>query len=395
MILKVRNGVILVGLLLFGWLGWGVYKYFFDLRKPEILLSGLDQDHYYCGDVACALASNKSGEVTVSLDGKQLIQRFKISQEQPFTIPSKTVSNGKHQLKVDFIDGTYRKNKASLVRDFFVDNMPLQAALVKSETDYKVFQGRTLHVQFQVNKPIEQASIAALSGKYACFPESKESLVYETFIPINCEENPNEYLFALDILDKVGNGLHLENKFQVVQYPFKKQTLQVSDEKIKEEYERATGDNMEDTLEKLVQQSPHEKLWRGAFCVPSEVQRITCEFGTIRTTQQKGRYVHRGIDIINLPKSIVWAPQSGIVALKDRFGMTGNTVVIDHGWGIFSLFFHLDDFAKNLQVGTKIAKGSPLGTIGKTGYATGYHLHWEMRVNNIGVDPLQWTKESF
>jgi len=395
MIFKLKNGVILIVALLVGWFGWGVYNYFFDLKKPEIILSGLDAEHYYGGDIACSLASNKRGEVSVWLDGKPLINRFKVSQEQLFTIPSKTVTNGKHQLKADFVEGTYRKNRVILERDFFVDNVPLQAALVKSETDYKVFQGRTLHIQFQVNKPIDQAVVSALSNKYACFPESKESLVYETFIPVTCEENPNEYLFALDILDKVGNNLRLENKFQVVQYPFKKQTLQVSDEKIKEEYERATGENMEQAIEKLVQQSPREKLWRGAFCLPCEVQRITCEFGTIRTTQQKGRYVHKGLDIINLPKSVVWAPQDGFVALKERYGMTGNTVVIDHGWGVFSLFFHLDDFAKNLQVGAKIAKGNPLGTIGKTGYATGYHLHWEMRVNNSGVDPIQWTKEPF
>ncbi len=395
MIFKLKNGVLLVGALLVGWFGWGMYNYFFDLKKPEIVLAGLEPEHYYCGDISCSLASNKKGEVSIWLDGKPLINRFKVSQEQVFTIPSKTVANGKHQLKADFVESTYRKNKVLLERDFFVDNVSLQAALVKSETDYKVFQGRTLHIQFQVNKPIDQAVVSALSNKYSCFPESKESLVYETFVPVTCEENPNEYLFALDILDKVGNNLHLENKFQVVQYPFKKQTLQVSDEKIKQEYEKATGDNMEQALETLVQQSPHEKLWRGAFCLPTEVQRVTCEFGTVRTTQQKGRYVHKGIDIINLPRSVVWAPQNGRVVLKERYGMTGNTVVIDHGWGVFSLFFHLDDFDKNLQVGAKIAKGNPLGTVGKTGYATGYHLHWEMRVNNTGVDPMQWTKELF
>ncbi|MFC1845664.1 M23 family metallopeptidase, partial [Candidatus Dependentiae bacterium] len=80
--------------------------------------------------------------------------------------------------------------------------------------------------------------------------------------------------------------------------------------------------------------------------------------------------------------------------IKDRFVHSGNTVVVDHGWGILSMYFHLDDFA-NIEVGKKLAQGNPVGTIGQTGYAKGYHLHWELRVKNTAVDPMQWTKQSF
>ena len=104
--------------------------------------------------------------------------------------------------------------------------------------------------------------------------------------------------------------------------------------------------------------------------------------------------MHKGLDLANAPKSVVWAPHDGVVVHKERYAFTGNTVMIDHGWGIFSFFFHLDNFA-DIKVGQKIAKGNPIGTLGKTGYATGYHLHWEMRVNNVQVDPMQWTKTNF
>ena len=53
-----------------------------------------------------------------------------------------------------------------------------------------------------------------------------------------------------------------------------------------------------------------------------------------------------------------------------------------------------EDFA-DIEVGQKVAKGNPVGTMGKTGYAQGYHLHWEMRLNNIAIDPMQWTKANF
>jgi murein DD-endopeptidase MepM/ murein hydrolase activator NlpD len=179
-------------------------------------------------------------------------------------------------------------------------------------------------------------------------------------------------------------------------YPFKKQIIDIAPEKIAQEQEDAhdTDVKFAQALEQLATQSPQEKLWRGAFCTPIDVARITCDFGTVRTTQHKGRYAHKALDLINKPKSVVWSSQDGVVVLKDRFPSAGNTVVVDHGWGVLSMYFHLDSFA-NIKVGDKIAKGNPVGTIGKTGHATGYHLHWEMRLNNVPVDPMQWTQATF
>jgi murein DD-endopeptidase MepM/ murein hydrolase activator NlpD len=70
--------------------------------------------------------------------------------------------------------------------------------------------------------------------------------------------------------------------------------------------------------------------------------------------------------------------------------MTGNTVVLDHGLGVFTLYCHLEDFT-DIEVGDSVKKGNPIGRLGMTGYASGYHLHWELRINNISVDPFEWT----
>lgn len=398
MIFSVRYFLLLMFVACAGWAGWGVYNYFFDPTLPAITISGIENDCYYAGDIQCGVSSNKTGQLSIWLDGQPLINSFKLSakeQDHPFTVPTKTIAHGKHVLKVELQDSTWRKNKVVIEKNFCVDNVPLQAAFVRSEADYKVFQGRTLHLQFQVNKEIQNAQINALSRSFDCFPETKDSMIYECFIPISCEEMPNEYLLSVVVKDKVGNMLNLDSKFQVVMYPFKKQALHVSADKVAEEKSVSlSGQLLEQELEKLVQNSPKQKLWRGAFCEPIEVARVTCEFGTIRTTKEKGRYMHKGIDVINTPKCVVWAPQDGIVVLKERYEFSGNTVVIDHGMGVLSLFFHLDSFA-DISVGQRIAKGNPLGTMGMTGYATGYHLHWEMRVANIQVDPMQWTKPNF
>lgn len=398
MILRLRFLVMSLVLLLAGFIGWRSYVYIFDSSSPTLIISGLETDHHYSGDMQCTVASSKSGDVSLWLDDQPLVNQFRISggaQGHAFTIPTKTLVNGKHHLKAVINDTTYHKNSSILDRDFYADNVPLQAALVKTDGEYRVFQGRTLHVQFQVNKDIKQAKISALSQEYECFPESKNSSIYEAFIPISCEENPNEYLFSIDVADHVNNATRLDNKFQVVMFPFKTTSLHVSNEKVQQEQEMGRDDKqLDELIQRLTQNSPKEKLWKGTFCTPIEIQRISTEFGAIRTTQHKGRYAHKALDILNLPRSVVWASQDGTVVLKDRFAMSGNTVIIDHGLGVLSMYFHLDDFAK-IEVGQKIAKGNPVGTLGKTGYASGYHLHWEMRVNNVAVDPMQWTKPIF
>jgi len=382
-------------LVIIGFVSWRAYDHFFDTTTPDVTVSGIESEHSYCGQMNCAITSSKSGSVSVWLDDKPLIEKFSIARgahEHPFVIPTRTMPNGTHRFKLELIDGTYHQNKTTEERTFLVDNTPLQAYLLVPETEHRVLQGRTLHVQFQVNKDIERATVSALSNNYECVPETKNSRVYEAFIPIACEEKPSEYLYTVDIADHVGNAMALENKFQVVPFPFKRQTLTISDEKVRSEEELGrNGDELDEVIARLSEQSPRQKLWRGEFCTPIDVQRVTCDFGTVRTTQHKGRYAHKALDIINTPKSVVWATQEGVVALKDRFASSGNTVIIDHGCGVLSMFFHLDSFAR-IEEGQKIAKGKPIGTLGKTGYASGYHLHWEMRVGNIPVDPMQWTK---
>lgn len=398
MFMSLKNIVYACLFLLVGYVGLKTYRYFFDMTPPQISVSGIEANGYYAGDMQCAVATNKGGEISLWLDGQPLIARFRLSGsgEQSFSIPTKTIAHGLHTLKATFVDGTFRKNKAQQEYVFNVDNVPLQAAFVRPDADYKVLQGRTFRVQFQVNKPIKEAKLKAFSNEFACFPEAKNSLIYESYLPVSCEESPNEYLFSIEIVDNVGNRVHLDNKFQVVLFPFKHQALQITQEKIKEESERAEDKDLEDSLAKLAVESPREKLWHGSFCVPIDIQRITCDFGTIRTTQHRGRYSHRALDVISFPpKSVVWATADGVVALKGRYEVSGNTIVLDHGWGVLSLFFHLDDFAKGLEVGKKVEKGNRIGLVGMTGHATGYHLHWEMRVNNIPVDPMQWTKPMF
>lgn len=385
-----------------GYMSYNTYHYFFDTTQPHIQMVGIDSDRSYANNIDCCVQGSDSYKVqdlSVWLDGKIIINKYKIGMRQfehPFSIPTKNLSNGLHTLKLEVTNGTYSKLKTVQEKEFVVDNEPLHAAFLKADVGYKVFQGRTLHLQFQTNKKIKQAKVHAFDNTYVCFPEAKNTSIYECFIPIACEENPNEYILTADIQDFVGNSMKLDSKFQVVAFPFKKHVLKVDPEKMKKEKELGvSNEELEREIEQLVQKSPQEKLWHGIFFPPIEIQSVSTEFGTIRTTQEKGRYVHKALDVLNAPRSVIWAPQDGMVIIKNRYDHSGNTVVIDHGFGIFSLFYHLDEFAEKLQVGQNIKRGNPIGTLGKTGYASGYHLHWEMRINNVAIDPMQWTNQHF
>jgi murein DD-endopeptidase MepM/ murein hydrolase activator NlpD len=398
---RITHFLLLIGTALTFFVSWKSYHYFLDKHRPELALVGIADNGYYSDDVHCVINAHdtyKIADISVWLDGKLLINKFKINSsscEHPFFIATKTLANGVHTIKAEALNATYHQGKNLQEVSFFVDNIPLQAAFIRPESEYKVFQGRTLHIQFQVNKEIKSATVHALSNKYPAFQEAKNSPIYECFIPITCEENPNEYLLSVEIIDHVGNTLTLETKFQIVAFQFKKQTLHVDAAKAQEEKEAGlAAAHLEADLERLVQQSPQQKLWQGVFYPPIDIKSISTEYGTIRTTQERGRYAHKAVDVLNIPKSVVWATQDGIIIIKERYGHSGNTIVIDHGYGIFSMFYHLDTFA-DVKVGDKIKRGNPIGTLGKTGYASGYHLHWEMRINNIPVDPMQWIKPNF
>jgi murein DD-endopeptidase MepM/ murein hydrolase activator NlpD len=122
---------------------------------------------------------------------------------------------------------------------------------------------------------------------------------------------------------------------------------------------------------------------------PIESERRTSEFGDRRTflytDGNEGGSIHHGIDFGAPTGTPVTAPGAGRVVMAKSRVITGNTVVIEHLPGVFSLYYHLDtiDVTEDAMVRT----GTPLGTVGSTGLSTGPHLHWELRISAVPVDP--------
>ena len=128
---------------------------------------------------------------------------------------------------------------------------------------------------------------------------------------------------------------------------------------------------------------PHP-LWKEAFRVPIAGTR-SGRFGSRRVINGQPKKPHSGEDIAAPEGTAVLVMNDGIVRLTMDYFFTGKGVIVDHGLGLFSMYFHLSRV--DVERGQTITKGQVIGNVGSTGRATGPHLHWGVRLNGSRVDP--------
>lgn len=140
-------------------------------------------------------------------------------------------------------------------------------------------------------------------------------------------------------------------------------------------------------LDAIYATASQDRLWTGAFRFPLAGPRRGGNFGTRRVLNGEPRAPHSGLDIPAVSGTPVHATQNGRVALAEPLYLSGNTVVIDHGLGLYSYYFHLS--AINVKQADEVCAGALIGRVGATGRATGPHLHWGLIVNEARVNPLE------
>ena len=128
-----------------------------------------------------------------------------------------------------------------------------------------------------------------------------------------------------------------------------------------------------------------ERLWRGRFVRPVAVDKPPSGFGARRIINGKPRAPHSGADYAAERGTVVVAVNSGRVALVADFFFPGRLVAVDHGLGLYTLYFHLDSV--DVADGETVDRGQRLGTVGSTGRATGPHLHFAVQAAGARVDP--------
>jgi len=130
-------------------------------------------------------------------------------------------------------------------------------------------------------------------------------------------------------------------------------------------------------------------LWDGAFR-PPVAGPVTSPYGVRSVYNGRLRGHHLGVDFRAPAGSAVRASQAGVVVLAEALPLGGNTVIVDHGAGVFSSYLHLSALA--VRAGQRVRAGQVVGYVGSTGLSTAPHLHWALRVNGVPVDPLPWVR---
>jgi murein DD-endopeptidase MepM/ murein hydrolase activator NlpD len=131
--------------------------------------------------------------------------------------------------------------------------------------------------------------------------------------------------------------------------------------------------------------SKPDRLWSAPFVRPVP-DPANSRFGTRSVFNGEARRPHGGADFLSAAGTPVHAPTGGrVVGARDLF-FTGNTILIDHGLGLVSLFAHLSSM--DVREGDRVETGQVIGTVGATGRVTGPHLHWGLTVDGARVDPL-------
>ncbi len=136
-----------------------------------------------------------------------------------------------------------------------------------------------------------------------------------------------------------------------------------------------------------------DQQWEGVFMYPVE-GKIIGEFGLKRTrngTIDAG--FHKGIDLRADKGTPALAANAGTVVLASHFKAHGNTVMINHGQGVMTIYLHLSSISVKLR--QKVHKGQEIGKVGATGLATAPHVHFQVFVHGVPVDPQQWTESEF
>lgn len=117
---------------------------------------------------------------------------------------------------------------------------------------------------------------------------------------------------------------------------------------------------------------------------------FTSPFGLRRFFNKQPRRPHSGLDIAAPTGAPIIAPSAGIIVNTGDYFFNGNSVFIDHGQGLISMYCHLSKIA--VKSGQKIKKGEKIGEVGMTGRVTGPHLHWSVNLNNTRIDPTLFLK---
>jgi len=395
-------------------------------EDPEIVLSRnikmIGQETTF--DITCT--DRKSGlrsvSVTISQDGgKNTIGSLNLPErgimQETLTIDlfpkDLKLRDGEATVEISVIDFSLRKNTRTETFNVIIDTIPPQISPVT--TYHYINPGGSCVVAYTLSEDVSRSGVQVGTDFFPSYPATAGGTVcHVSYFAIPIIDTAKERL-KIQILaeDSAGNAaifpvsFHTRNKkFRADRMNISQRFLEIKMPEFQHQYKDLAGTTLVEAFSHINTQvrsqdgeaikaicanTRPERLWEGTFLRMKNAATMAT-FGDRRTYYCNGKEisksVHMGVDLASTRNAPVVASNAGIVVFTGRIGIYGNTVIIDHGMGVFSLYGHLSSIGA--QKDQSVRKGEAIGRTGMTGMAGGDHLHFSMIVGGKFVNPVEW-----
>jgi murein DD-endopeptidase MepM/ murein hydrolase activator NlpD len=253
----------------------------------------------------------------------------------------------------------------------------------------EVHQGELVEVK------IKGEGLAAVEGqlgneKLYFYPNGR--VTFSALVGADVEAKPGSSKLFLKATSSTGSENYGEVAIKVKSKAFRRESFNVS-----QSFDHMSPETIEEirreqaAFARVFAAPSGERMWNGPFVRPVPHEASASSFGFRRIINGVPRAPHTGTDLSAPTGTEVLATNHGRVALVGNFFFAGGSVVLDHGAGLFTMYFHLSEF--KVAEGAMVKKGDVVALSGGTGRVTGPHLHWGARLLNARIDPLQLLKK--
>jgi murein DD-endopeptidase MepM/ murein hydrolase activator NlpD len=245
--------------------------------------------------------------------------------------------------------------------------------------------GEVVVLEVRPSEPVVLVQATAFGATIRFFSDGTGG-VWRGIVGIDLEASPDDY--AVAIRATLGNGDTVRATYVLSVAPKEFPTRHLS---VNPSFVNPPADVLDrigreaSRQRKIFHTSSAERRWVGGFLRPVAGD-STSSFGRRSVYNGEPRSPHSGTDFRAGEGTAIAAPNAGTVVLAGDTYFSGNVVIIDHGWGLYSYLAHLSSI--DVAEGETIERGQWVGNVGATGRVTGPHLHWTVRLNEARVDPL-------
>jgi murein DD-endopeptidase MepM/ murein hydrolase activator NlpD len=251
-------------------------------------------------------------------------------------------------------------------------------------------RGRSAALHIETDQA-DSVQIAFMGSELPVASESANH--YTVMIPVDRFTAPGHYPLTVVITTQNGGRRTFTRDVLIAGGNYSYEVINVTDEVYSVLTDQEAVEAELAYLDEAMTGFTPERHWDGIFRLPA-AGAFTSGFGTLRS-YNGGDYdsFHSGADLAAPSGTPIYAPAAGVVVDATILQVRGQVIIIDHGWGVYTGYWHQSNTL--VEPGEYVAAGQRIGTVGSTGLSTAAHLHWEMRVQGVRVDPMQWARHEF